>query len=205
MLILRMTFYRLLSATLRRARCIFRLGSLVFVWYSPLSFCGEYDQQIEAAAIRYLPMVTKVYGYEILKAQFYQESLLNPDAVSPVGAGGIAQFMPNTWTFITQRMNIQGSRFNADLSIKAGAYYMAYLHNQWHTRRTPTDRLNLAFSSYNAGLGNILKAQAKCNNASSYAGIIRCLPQITGHHSQETIGYVKSIWKHYYRFKWGAF
>jgi hypothetical protein len=55
----------------------------------------------------------------------------------------------------------------------------------------------LVESSYNAGLGWILKAQALCDNAALWDGIMKCLPAITGEHSKETIGYtlrIRRIW-----------
>lgn len=52
-------------------------------------------------------------------------------------------------------------------------------------------------ASYNAGAGNIIRAQRACNGARSWIQIRVCLPQITGHHSNETIQYVDLIhrWK----------
>jgi membrane-bound lytic murein transglycosylase F len=55
------------------------------------------------------------------------------------------------------------------------------------------DRFKLSAASYNAGIGNLLKAQNHCNNARLYDDVIPCLPRVTGRHSKETIGYVQNI------------
>jgi len=132
--------------------------------------------------------------WRLLKAQYYQESLLNSDAVSHVGARGVAQFMPGTWTQVSRELGYESvSPHVAKYAIKAGAYYMAKLRKSWSAPRSEEDRHNLAMASYNAGFGNLLKSQKKCGGPSGYEEIVACLPQVTGHHSEETIGYVKRI------------
>lgn len=129
------------------------------------------------------------------KAQLWQESLLEPGAVSPVGARGLAQFMPGTWNDVVRQMDLpQGaSPHTAALAIDAGAYYMARLRRVWSSPRSEDARQQLAQACYNAGCGNILKAQARCGGAPLWAEISRCLPAVTGHHARETITYVDRI------------
>lgn len=130
--------------------------------------------------------------WKLLKAQCYQESLLKPDAVSPVGAQGLCQFMPGTWRQVMER---DVSAFVPELSIEAAAIYMSRLRRQWSAPRPEWDRHSLALASYNAGLGHLLTAQKRCGGVAAYNGIIRCLPYVTGRHSEETITYVARIWK----------
>lgn len=120
---------------------------------------------------------------------------MKPQAVSPVGARGLAQFMPGTWRDVSRRMNFPHgtSPHEAAFAIEAGAYYMAQLRGQWKARRSDLDRHRLAQASYNAGLGSVLAAQRACGNPSAYDEIITCLPKITGRHSAETIAYVRLI------------
>lgn len=158
------------------------------------SFPAKYDRHIKASAGRYLPGI----DWRLLKAQYYQESHLDPEAISPVGAAGIAQFMPATWAEIASKMQMVGvSTFSAIHSIDGGAYYMAKMRRSWKSKRPEADRHSLAMASYNAGLGNILKAQKHCDGVLLYVGIIECLPAITGRHSAETITYVRRIWGYY--------
>jgi soluble lytic murein transglycosylase-like protein len=130
--------------------------------------------------------------------------LLNPDAESPVGAKGLAQFMPATWADICKRLNYGAiSPHVAKYAIDGGAYYMSKLYYGWSNKRADIDRWDLARASYNAGFGNLLKAQKKVNGAMSYAEIIKGLPAVTGKYSQETIVYVNRIHKWYRMLKCG--
>lgn len=151
-------------------------------------FPDEWDRDFAAATGRYLPGL----DWRLLKAQGYQESLLKPDAVSPVGAMGLMQFMPGTWR---QVMGDNVSPWVPELSIEAAAIYMSRLRRQWSAPRPEWDRHSLALASYNAGLGHLLTAQKQCGGVAAYDGIIACLPDVTGRHSEETITYVARIWK----------
>ncbi|MGE0658270.1 MAG: transglycosylase SLT domain-containing protein [Reyranellaceae bacterium] len=153
---------------------------------------AKYDGQIQRAASTWLPGVP----WKLWKAQLYQESRLKPDAVSPVGATGIAQFMPGTWDQITREMGWGlVDRRLAGPSIEAGAYFMAKLRRAWTAPRSDDDRLKLAQASYNAGLGNILRSQQRCGNPSPYDAITACLHLVTGRHAAETRHYVPAIWR----------
>ena len=124
---------------------------------------------------------------------------MNPRAVSHVGAKGLMQFMPATWREVTLRtFGVERDPFNPEYSIIAGTTYMKYLLKLWKAERPYVDRIKLALASYNAGAGNILKAQRLCGNKNLYDEIIACLPRVTGRHSKETIGYVKYIFRNYY-------
>jgi membrane-bound lytic murein transglycosylase F len=154
----------------------------------------RYDLQIRQAAKRYLPG----YDWRLWKAQLYQESLLQPDAVSPVGARGLAQFMPGTWAEVAQQLGYQGiSPHAAGPAITAGAFYQGRMISIWKAPRPAADRYSLAAASYNAGAGNIIKAQKAAVGAVGYDEIIAALPQVTGHHAKETTTYVQRIWGYF--------
>lgn len=158
---------------------------------SAWSFPDRYDRDIQQAAKRYLPG----YDWRLWKAQLYQESLLNPEAVSPVGARGVAQFMPATWLEVSRQLGIEGvSPHMAGPAIEAGAFYQGRQVRMWSAPRPESDRYSLAAASYNAGAGNILKAQRACGGVNGYSAIIACLPRVTGEHSEETKTYVQRIW-----------
>ena len=167
------------------------LASSVFASSLQLS-SPKYDFLIWKSTKRYW---TDLPDYQQWKAQLYQESLLDTNAVSPVGAEGLAQFMPATWKQISRELGYpeDASPRTPKLAINAGAYYMRKLRNGWSSPRPQLDRQQLAQASYNAGFGNLLKAQRACGGENLYPDIIRCLPQITGHFSNETITYVKRI------------
>lgn len=155
-------------------------------------FNSKYDEDIRGAARKWLPMVQ----WKLLKAQYFQESRLDPAARSPAGAEGIGQFMPATWVEVSRQMQ-WGTlpRSSAKHSIEAGAYYMSTLYLSWKSERPLVDRYNLALVSYNAGMGNILKSQQRCGMPTLFEPIMACLHLVTGHHAVETRGYVPSIRK----------
>jgi len=157
-------------------------------------FSEKYDNEIRYAAHKYWPGVDWLWW----KAQLMQESRLDPNAISEAGAKGIAQFMPGTWADVCRQLKWDPvSPFNADKAIIAGAYYMGKLAAQWTSKRPEIDKWDLARASYNAGLGNILKAQKVAGGALLYADIIAALPEVTGENSRETIEYVERIHKYY--------
>ncbi len=153
-------------------------------------YTDKYDAEICKQSRRFL------IGQDCdwLKAQLIQESRLKPGAVSPVGARGLGQIMPATWADICQPLLIcHIDPFDPTANIMAAAFYQAGRESFWTSPRPASDRKALGLASYNAGAGNLLKAQKQCGMPSLYACIIKCLPEITGFHSVETINYVKGI------------
>jgi soluble lytic murein transglycosylase-like protein len=80
----------------------------------------QYDKLIQAAAAKHLPD----HDWRLLKAQYLAESRLDPSAVSPVGAQGIAQFMPGTWSDVAKELGYPAdiTPFDPEAAIPAGAY-----------------------------------------------------------------------------------
>jgi hypothetical protein len=101
---------------------------------------------------RFAPMIARAaqrwsVGAALLAAQEWQESKFNPSAVSPVGAAGIAQFMPATGI---QYGLTPAERFDPAKAIDAQAHYMHDLLKQFGS-------VPLALAAYNAGSGNVSK------------------------------------------------
>lgn len=152
--------------------------------------CAPYEDEIADAVATYWGAFQYPAAWE---AQIYQESLCDPLAVSPVGAAGLAQFMPATAREVGAQLGLTGGWVHTDVAIEAGAFYMARLSGGWTSPRPALERHRLAQASYNAGFGNILKAQRACGGARDWAQIQLCLPQVTGHHAAETRAYVRRI------------
>ena len=191
-----------MATLLGRYISVFVFGVSV-IWAMPSSskqiFSDRYDEDIQSAAKHYLPGIP----WKLLKAQLFQESRLDPDARSGVGASGIGQFMPATWADVTRELGYGNvSPAQAKYAIPAAAYYMAQLRGDW--QRNDLDRHRFALGSYNAGGGNIRRAVRACN-ATTWEQTIVCLPDITGEaFSQQTTDYVTRIWKWFAMMELGA-
>jgi soluble lytic murein transglycosylase-like protein len=159
-------------------------------------FYSGYDATFKTAVANYYPAL----DWRLLKSQAFQESRFKADAVSPVGAQGVMQIMPGTWSDLVSRGQASGDPFNAVDSIYAGVQYLKAMVDQWTAPRPDMDRLALALASYNAGLGNLLKAQTNQGNPALYADIVKGLQDVTGPaNSNETRTYVQLILSYYNR------
>jgi len=138
------------------------------------------------------------FDWRFFKAQAIAESRLEADARSGVGAVGIMQIMPATFReIVSKNPTIRGGRQHPRWNIAAGIYYNRQLWRFWKAERPFDDRLKFTFGSYNAGKGNILKAQRVARrqavNPNLWPPVARALPRVTGKRSHETLGYIEKI------------
>ncbi|ECY5329999.1 transglycosylase SLT domain-containing protein, partial [Salmonella enterica subsp. enterica serovar Typhimurium] len=139
-------------------------GNLVIAW---LLWCGGFFSQARAAqppqaALQYRDDVIRNARLEWglsapvadFAAQLHQESGWRPDAVSPVGAQGLAQFMPATADWISQLMPGLNSRepFNPAWAIRALVSYDRWLWQRVSAANN-CERMAMTLSGYNGGLG----------------------------------------------------
>ena len=100
----------------------------------------------------------------LIAAQIAQESGWDPGATSPVGASGIAQFMPDTWKSVGRDYNGDGVANVNDPAdaIPTQGHYMCDQLNQVKEAASQGsvsgDPITLALAAYNAGLGAVLDA-----------------------------------------------
>ena len=153
----------------------------------------KYDIHFRLAARRSLPRESLWCAF---KSQCFNESHLNPNAESPVGAVGVCQLMTGAWSDVRGR----GSRTDAKRNIEAGTRYMARMLAFWSSPRPSFEcSWDVALASYNAGPGNILKAQTLSGGQLCWDGIRPHLESVTGMHSKETEDYVTRFWRTYAR------
>lgn len=108
---------------------------------------AAYEAEARAAARRHgVPEA----GYV---AQIGRESAWNPHAVSPVGAMGLAQFMPATWA----EFGNGGDPFDPAGSLEAGARYMAWIRS-WLKSQGLAGTWSQTLAAYNAGIGRVRSA-----------------------------------------------
>lgn len=119
----------------------------------PGSVPARYEGLILDAVATYCPDLEP----SILAAQLKAESGFNPSARSPVGAQGIAQFMPGTWASHGVDGNGDGRKNVLDPAdaIPAAAKYDCELRKA--VRNVPGDRTANMLAAYNAGPGAVLR------------------------------------------------
>lgn len=138
------------------------------------------------------------FDWHYFKAQAVAESNLIPEAKSWVGAQGIMQIMPRTFEEIrTKNSYVQGAATEPRWNIAAGIWYNKQQFDFWQKGRALDERLKFMYGSYNAGRGNLLKAQREAIDAGlnprTWASMYHALPLVTGDHSTETLTYVEKI------------
>lgn len=140
------------------------------------------------------------FDYRWFKAQAIAESALNKDAKSWVGAKGLMQIMPKTFEEIRKKnpdfKHVLRPRWN----IAAGIFYDRKMFKFWKSDRSFIDKISFAFASYNAGVGNILKGQKRCQklkggNCNLWKNIEPHGVNVKTWRHKETIHYIKKIFK----------
>jgi len=166
------------------------------------------DATSEAERKKYLAIVDlfKKYGnqydldYLLMAAQGYQESTLDQNVKSPVGAIGVMQVMPATG----KELKV-GDITLLEPNIHAGVKYMRFMVDRYYANE-PMDRLNkglMTFASYNAGPGRIrqLRNEAEKRGLDRnvwFGNVERVASERIG---RETVQYVSNIYKYYIAYR----
>jgi soluble lytic murein transglycosylase len=77
------------------------------------------------------------------------ESRFQPDVVSPQGAYGLMQIVPETAGFIQERSGITGDYRDPRTNVRMGTWYLAYLLGRYEGDE------RLALAAYNSGQGRV--------------------------------------------------
>jgi membrane-bound lytic murein transglycosylase MltF len=117
-------------------------------------FENRFDHVIHGQVEKHFPELFQAFGplgWLWIKAQVWQESRMNPEAVSPVGAKGLLQLMPGT------DMEIDGDldAFDPVGNIDNGVRYMVTQWQRLDEFTDPLERMSAALASYNGGRGYI--------------------------------------------------
>lgn len=120
--------------------------------------------QVPQSALQHRALLVRtshaVWGLDapiaVFAAQVHQESGWRPDAVSRVGAAGMAQFMPATsrWIATVDRELASNQPFSPSWALRALVTYDLQLYKQAPANFTPRDRMWVALRAYNGGLGH---------------------------------------------------
>jgi membrane-bound lytic murein transglycosylase MltF len=136
----------------------------------------------------------------LMAAQGFQESGLDQNAKSHVGAVGVMQVMPATG----KDLNV-GDIHQIEPNIHAGVKYIRFMIDTYFADE-PMDRLNkglFAFASYNAGPGRVrqLRREAERQGLDPnvwFNNVERIASQRVG---RETVQYVSNIYKYYVAYR----
>ena len=140
------------------------------------------------------------FDYLMMAAQGYQESRLDQNAKSAVGAIGVMQLMPETGK--EQKV---GDVTKLEPNIHAGVKYMRSIRSSFFENE-PMDDLNkglFTFAAYNCGPGRVrqlrTEAQKRGLNPNVWFGNVeRVASERIG---RETVTYVSNIYKYYVAYK----
>ena len=138
-----------------------------------------------------------LFDWRYFKAQAFAESGLNPNAKSWVGARGLMQLMPSTYSEIATKRPEFGAIDQPEWNIAAGIMHDRYLWKLWE-KAIPMDeeRFRFMFASYNAGEGTINRAltAAKTNGGGpEWRAVEQIAPTVQRWRYAETLGYVRRI------------
>jgi membrane-bound lytic murein transglycosylase MltF len=140
------------------------------------------------------------FDYLMLAAQGYQESRLDQNAKSQVGAIGIMQVMPATGA----EMKVGDIR-SVEPNIHAGTKYLARLMGTYFAaaKFDEQNRSLFAFAAYNAGPANIARVRARAategvNPDVWFNQVEHVAARMLG---QETVKYVRNVFKYNVAYK----
>jgi membrane-bound lytic murein transglycosylase MltF len=138
--------------------------------------------------------------YLLMMAQGYQESTLDQNAKSQVGAIGVMQLMPATG----DQMKV-GDIHQKEANIHAGVKYIRFMVDKYFANEPmdETNKILFAFAAYNAGPGRIhsLRVEAAKKGLSPNVWIYNVELVAAARIGMETVTYVANIYKYYIAYK----
>jgi membrane-bound lytic murein transglycosylase MltF len=136
----------------------------------------------------------------LMMAQGYQESTLDQNAKSAVGAIGVMQLMPATG----DQMKV-GDIYLEDANIHGGVKYIRFMVDKYFANEPmdETNKILFAFAAYNAGPGRIhaLRAEAAKKGLNPNVWIDNVELVAAARIGMETVTYVSNIYKYYIAYK----
>ncbi len=163
---------------------------------------SEEERQKFVALIQYFQKYGDRYDVDwvLMGAQGYQESQLNQNVKSPVGAIGVMQVMPATG----KELQV-GDITETEANIHAGIKYMRWMIDQYYEKEpmTKLDKALFAFASYNAGPGRIaaLRKEAAKRGLDPNVWFQNVEYVAAEKIGQETVTYVSNIYKYYIAYR----
>ena len=163
---------------------------------------SEEERKKFLALVQYFQKYGDKYDVDwvLMAAQGYQESQLNQNAKSSVGAIGVMQVMPATG----KDMNV-GDIHETETNINAGIKYMRWMIDHYYADApmTPLNKALFAFASYNAGAGRISQLRKEATKRGLDPNVwFHNVEYVAAEKiGQETVTYVSNIFKYYIAYR----
>jgi membrane-bound lytic murein transglycosylase MltF len=154
----------------------------------------KFDPHFKKYAKRYFGVA---FDWRRFKAQAMAESNLDTAATSYVGARGLMQLMPSTYSAIQTARPEFGNINDPEWNIAAGIMHDRYLWKLWAPAVPDSERVHFMFGSYNAGEGPITRATEAAKQKQlpweRWTSIEEVAPGVPRWRWRETLGYVRKI------------
>jgi membrane-bound lytic murein transglycosylase MltF len=138
--------------------------------------------------------------YLLMMAQGFQESTLNQEAKSAVGAIGVMQLMPPTG----EQMKV-GDIHQEEANIHAGVKYIRFMVDKYFANEPmdDTNKILFAFAAYNCGPGRVhsLREEAAKKGLNPNVWFDNVELIAAERIGMETVTYVANIYKYYVAYK----
>ena len=163
---------------------------------------SEEERKKFLALLQYFQTYGDQYDVDwlLMGAQGYQESQLNQQAKSSVGAIGVMQLMPATG----KEMQV-GDVTEIEANIHAGIKYMRFMIDRYYEKEpmTKLDKALFTFASYNAGPGRVRQLRQEATKRGLdpnvwFQNVEYVAAEKVG---QETVTYVSNIYKYYIAYR----
>ncbi len=187
------------------------------------------DEASQLSVDRYGTLIRRYamrYGvdWRLIMAIMRQESRFHQDAVSPKGAYGLMQILPDTQEELAGRLGLEDA-IGPSNNIVAGIYHFSTLYRSIEDAATPEDRAKLAVAAYNCGIGRLEDAKVMAaflgNRTDTWQGVKDALPFLSRRNAslhtlvwaggrptygylsnwQETTRYVDNVMQYYREYK----
>jgi soluble lytic murein transglycosylase len=168
---------------------IFIICALLLVLFSVLSVITHIERKINEISypLTYGEYVSRYslefdVPQEVIYSIIYCESSFQPEVVSSVGAVGLMQLLPSTFSDLQKRLGesySDNALLDPEINIRYGTYYLSYLYDIFHEWET-------VYAAYNAGMGRV-KGWLQNKEYSEDGVLLTSIPY------SETEKYVKSV------------
>ncbi len=161
----------------------------IFLVAQRVSYPLAYQDQIERMARKYDLEPSLIFGV------VHTESRMNPQAVSPVGAVGLMQIMPDTGQWIAQKLNWEDFEEQQlklpEKNLELGCWYLRYLLDRFD------GDINAVLAGYNAGPNRV--AQWLQNDGYTTNGKLTTIPNDDAKQYVERVLHAKEKYQSLYK------